>query len=177
MSINKNDSVVNSKFYKVIEERMSPTGKAEYWTLPLYEPITKDEIEGKCLFQAKESRKEKVMRKFSISTGEENYVHAFSDLDSAVFYMESNFKGYPYTRPVIFECECAGPLIQEKGNAVKCKEMRFVKPLLQMVDFKTSEYSKISVPEKKKFYGIQYREEDINGDVDGYSGSDSEAKV
>jgi len=166
---NANGKIQYPNFYKVIEERMTPTGRIEYWTLPLYEPITEDEINGKHLFQAKETRTEKMLKKFNLNSDkkEENYIHLFLDLETAMSYVEKQFKGYQYTRPVIYECECMTPeIIINPDNTVKCEAIKFIRPISQFVNFKNFEYIKMVLPEKKKSYGIQYDESQINGDTD-----------
>ena len=89
------------KVYKVIEERMSPSGRIEYFSLPLYKPITEEEIKGKALYKPKETMKEWMLRKWGINitntrTNEDEFVHAFISYDSALDYMKEHFKGYFY---------------------------------------------------------------------------------
>lgn len=160
------------KVYKVIEERMSPSGRIEYLSLPLYKTITEEEIKGKVLYKPKETTKEWFLNKWGIEctntrTQEDKYVHAFIDYDSALIYMQENFKGYLYTRPVIYECEAeSSELPSENGYKLKCKSIKFIKPVSQMVNFKVNEYIEMQKPERKKSYGIQYDENEINGDTD-----------
>lgn len=160
------------KVYKVIEERMSPSGRVEYFTLPLYKPITEEEIKGKVLFKPKETVKEWMLRKWGIEvtkvrTNADSYVHAFLSYESAVDYMQEHFKGYLYTRPVIYECEAeSSELPPEDGYKMKCNSIRFICPVAQMINFKVNEYVAMQKPEKKKSYGIQYDESEINGDTD-----------
>lgn len=160
------------KVYKVIEERMSPSGRIEYLTLPLYKSISEDEIKGKSLFKPKETMAELMLNKWGIEcntsrTNDDKYVHAFISYDKALEYMEEHFKGYFYTRPVIYECEAeSSGLPPEDGYKIKCLSIRFIKPLAQMVNFKVNEYVEMQKPERKKQYGIQYDENEINGDTD-----------
>lgn len=159
------------KVYKVIEERMSPSGRIEYFTLPLYKPITEDEVKGKVLFKPKETMKEWMLRKWGIEvtkvrTNADSYVHAFLTYDSALDYMQNHFKGYLYTRPVIYECEAESSELPPDTFKVKCLSLRFVQPLAQMVNFKVNEYVAMQKPERKKQYGIQYDENEINGDTE-----------
>ena len=47
------------------------------------------------------------------------------------------------------------------------EEIRFLEPILQMVNGKIFDYVRMTVPEKKKpQFGIVYDESQINGDVD-----------
>jgi len=160
------------KVYKVIEERMSPSGRVEYFTLPLYKQITEEEIQGRVLFKPRETTAESILKKWGIRltktrSSDEKYVHAFIDYESALEYMQSNFKGYLYTRPVIYECEAENSeLPPENGHKMRCVSIRFVRPISQMVNSKVNEYAKMQKPERKKQYGIQYNDDEINGDTD-----------
>lgn len=160
------------KVYKVIEERMSPSGRAEYFSLPLYKTITEEEIKGKVLYKPKETMKEIMLHKWGIEitnarTNSDKYVHAFISYDSALEYMQKHFKGYFYTRPVIYECEAeSSELPPEDEYKMKCLSIRFIRPLTQMVNFKVIDYVEMQKPERKKQYGIQYDESEINGDTD-----------
>lgn len=157
--------------YKVIEERMTPSGRVEYCTLPMYSPITEEEINGHALFKPKDTIQEAMMKKWAkehyTPKDEEKYVCAFASYESALEYMQEHFKGYFYTRPVIYECEC--DVIETDGNVLKCRNIRFGEPLTYMNNFKLNEYVKMSKPEKKKTYGISCDESEINGDTD-YNG-------
>lgn len=159
--------------YKVIEERMSPSGRVEYFTLPLYKPITEDEAKGKTLFKPKETMAEWMLNKWGIvctttRTDADKYVHAFISYEKALEYMQEHYKGYFYTRPVIYECEADSAELPttEDGYTMRCHSLRFIRPLAQMVNFKVNEYVAMQKPEKKKSYGIQYDESEINGDTD-----------
>lgn len=159
------------KVYKVIEERMSPSGRIEYFSLPLYKPITEDEINGKVLYKPKETAKEWFKRKWDIDvtnvrTNEDKFVHAFISYDSALDYMKEHFKGYFYTRPAIYECEAESAELTTDGDKMKCNSIRFITPLSYMINFKVNDYVAMQKPERKKQYGIQYDENDINGDTD-----------
>ncbi len=159
------------KVYKVIEERMSSSGRIEYFTLPLYKPITEEEIKGKALFKPKETMKECMLRKWGIEltkvrTNEDSYVHAFLTYDSALYYMQNHFKGYLYTRPVIYECEAESSELPSDTFKAKCLSLKFIQPISQMANFKVSEYLPMQKPESKKQYGIKYDESEINGDTD-----------
>ena len=160
------------KVYKIIEERMTPSGRIEYFSLPLYKAITEEEVNGKVLYKPKETMKEWMKRKWDIElanviTNEDKYVHAFISYDSALIYMQEHFKGYFYTRPVIYECEAeSSELPPEDGYKIKCHSIRFMTPLSYMTNFKVNDYVALQKPEKKKSYGIQYDENEINGDTD-----------
>lgn len=167
------------KAYKVIEERMSPSGRIEYLTLPLYKPITEDEIKGKTLFKPKETMEEWMLRRWGIEmtkvrTHSDRYVHAFLTYESALDYMQEHFKGYTYTRPVIYECEVENTdypsetdcSLADIGFKIKCLSLRFVRPISQMVNFKVTDYVEMQKPERKKTYGFIYDESEINGDVE-----------
>lgn len=162
----------NFKVYKVIEERMSPSGRIEYFSLPLYKAITEEEVNGKVLYNPKETMKEWMKRKWDIEltnlrTNEDKYVHAFISYDSALEYMQEHFKGYLYTRPVIYECDAeSSELPTEDGYKMKCKSLRFIKPISYMANFKVYDYIAMQKPERKKSYGIQYDESEINRDTD-----------
>lgn len=158
--------------YKVIEERMSPSGRVEYFTLPLYKTITEDEAKGIVLFKPKETMADWMLNKWGITcttvrTDDDQYVHAFNSYESALEYMQEHFKGYFYTRPVIYECEAElADSEPEDGCKLRCKSIKFIRPIAQMVNFKVNEYVAMQKPEKKKSYGIQYDESEINGDTD-----------
>lgn len=160
------------KVYKVIEERMSPSGRVEYFTLPLYKQITEDEVRGHVDFKPRETTAESILKKWGIEltktrSSDEKYVHAFIDYESALEYMQEHFKGYLYTRPVIYECEAENSeLPTEDGCKMRCTSIRFIRPVSQMVNSKVNEYVEMQKPEKKKQYGIQYNESEINGDTD-----------
>ena len=160
------------KVYKVIEERMSPSGRIEYFSLPLYKQITEEEVNGKVMYKPKETMKEWMKRRWNIDvtnarTNEDSFVHAFINYDSALEYMQGHFKGYMYTRPVIYECEAeSSELLPEDGYKMKCKSLKFINPISYMVNFKVYDYIVMQKPERKKSYGIQYDENDINGDTD-----------
>jgi len=160
------------KVYKVIEERMSPSGRIEYFSLPLYKQITEEEVNGKVLYKPKETMKELMKRKWNIDvtnvrTNEDGFVHAFIDYDSALEYIQEHFKGYFYTRPVVYECEAeSSELPPEDGYKIRCKSLKFIKPMSYMVNFKIYDYIAMQRPERKKSYGIQYNESEINGDID-----------
>lgn len=159
------------KVYKVIEERMSPSGRIEYLSLPLYKTITEEEINGKVLYRPKETMAETMLHKWGVEitnsrTNSDKYVHAYINYDSALEYMQENFKGYIYTRPAIYECEAESSELPPEEYKMKCLSIRFIKPLAQMVNFKVAEYSEMQKPERKKQYGIQYNENEISGDTD-----------
>ena len=154
--------------YKVVEEKMTPSGRIEYSTLPMYCMITEEEINGHTLFKPKDTIQETMLKKwannFYTPKNEEKYVCAFSTYESAVEYMQSHFKGYFYTRPVIYECECN--VIENDGDILKCSSIKFNNALSYLYNFKLNEYVKMAMPEKKKSYGIEYDENEINGDTD-----------
>lgn len=157
--------------YKVVEERMTPSGRIEYCTLPMYCMITEDEIKGHTLFKPRDTIQEAMLKKWAkeyyTPKEEEKYVCAFDTYEHALEYMQEHFKGYFYTRPVIFECDC--DVIERDGNTLKCKSIQFKEPLCYMNNFKVNEYVQMSKPEKKKSYGISYDESEINGDTN-YNG-------
>ena len=73
--------------YKVIEERMSPSGRVEYFTLPLYKTITEDEAKGRVLFKPKETMADWMLNKWGITcttvrTDDDKYVHAFNSYEN-----------------------------------------------------------------------------------------------
>ncbi len=160
------------KVYKVIEERMSPSGRIEYFSLPLYKQITEEEVNGKVLYKPKETMKEWMKRKWDIDvtnvrTNEDKFVHAFISYEKALEYMQEHFKGYMYTRPVIYECEAeSSELPVDNEYKMKCISIRFLEPISYMINFKVNDYVAMQKPERKKSYGIQYDENDINGDTD-----------
>lgn len=160
------------KVYKVIEERMSPSGRIEYFSLPLYKQITEEEVNGKVLYKPKETMKEWMKRKWDIDvtnvrTNEDEFVHAFMTYDAALEYMKEHFKGYFYTRPVVYECEAEfNEPPKEVMYKVSCNSIKFLRPISHMVNFKVYDYVAMQKPERKKSYGIQYDENEINGDTD-----------
>lgn len=151
--------------YKVVEESLSPSGKIEYKTLPLYKQISLDEISGEKLF---------------ISNNSELYINSFETYEDAEKWMKNYFVGYTYVRPVIFMVESDDDLIKSKQNyqdrhdkinfllnVCKSKKIKFIKPLVYMTANKICEYSAMSKPEKKKVnYSFAYEEteEDFNFD-------------
>ena len=156
--------------YKVIEERMTPSGRIEYCTLPMYCMITEDEINGNTLFKPRDTAQEVMLKKWAkeyYTPKEEKYVCAFATYESALEYMQEHFKGYFYTRPVIYECEC--DVIEQDDNTLKCRSIKFGEPLSYLNNFKLNEYVRMSKPEKKKSYGISYDGSEINGDTE-YNG-------
>lgn len=154
--------------YKVIEERMTPSGRIEYYTLPMYCMITEEEINGHVLFKPKDTVQEFMLKKWAKEyynpKNDEKYVCAFATYESALDYMQTHFKGYFYTRPVIYECECN--VIENVENVLKCSSIKFCNALSYLNSFKLNEYTKMTKPEKKKSYGIQYDENEIDGNTD-----------
>ena len=149
---------------------MSPSGRVEYLTLPLYHSITEEEASGKSLLKPKDTAAEAMLKKWAGSDyvdkkRDEKYIHAFTDYESALEYMSNHFKGYFYTRPVIYQCE-SDEVESVEENVARCNSLRFIEPVSQIVNFKVTEYLKLQRIEKKKTYGFSYDESEINGDVE-----------
>lgn len=143
--------------YKVIEERLTPSGRIEYLTLPLYFWLTEDEVVGKTKMVAKPYYQKKSMKG----------IHSFLTKDEAVTWMQEHFLGYSYTRPAIYRCESESDKCSVVEGRLVSEEIRFLEPILQMVNGKISDYVRMTVPEKKKpQFGIVYDESQINGDVE-----------
>ena len=156
--------------FKVIEERMSPSGRVVYLTLPMYHTISEDEINGIVPMKPKDTIVETMLKKwtgddFVEKQSEEKFIHAFTKYENALEYMSEHFKGYLYTRPVIYQCESEDIEKIVEGIA-KCNSIKFVKPVSQMVNFAVMDYVPMQKPEKKKTYGFAYDESEINGDVE-----------
>lgn len=143
--------------YKVIEERLTPSGRIEYLTLPLYFWLTEDEVAGKTKMVAKPYQYKKSMKG----------IHSFLTKDEAVAWMQEHFLGYSYTRPALYRCESENDKCEVIEGRLVSEEIHFLEPILQMVNGKISDYVKMTVPEKKKpQFGIVYDESQINGDVE-----------
>lgn len=146
------------KCYKVIEEQMTSTGRLINRTLPLYHQLSDEEINGTKLLLPKETNLNK----------DSKYVYAFINKQVAIEYVQEHFKGYLYTRPVIYECEAENSELPPKdGYKMRCLSIKFVKPLYQYANYKLSEYVPMSKPESKKAKrGFDFDENEINGDID-----------
>lgn len=162
--------------YKVIEERMSGSGRIEYWTYPLYHELNEEIVTGKTLQHPKEKPTPRQYDNGKVAV-DKGYVHAYKNYDDALEYMNHTSVGYPETRPVIYKC-----VIPEGERYILAKNhtmlggepyavcaasaLRYCEPLTQQVSWKTMPYARMTKPEpKKKNFGIIIDESQINGDV------------
>lgn len=161
--------------FKVIEERLSPSGRIEYWSYPLYAELPEDVVSGKAMLHPKGNVALKRFENNKVELGK-GFVHAYANKEDAIRYMEASCVGYPETRPAIYRCvipkgcDCIETFKEtDDGELAKCYatfNIRFCEPLLERVNGVTRDYRRLErqVVAKKKF-GIIYDESQINGDV------------
>lgn len=150
--------------YKMIEERLTPSGRIEYWTLPLYKELSPEIVGGETNFKATGDDEivERQVVGFYIGRG---FIHAFSTLEEAENEMRDKYYGYEEVRPVIYRCVIPKGTVYAECEVVPnykgyvSKEILFGEPLIQMVNRKVGEYVKMVKPEKKKRFGIMTDEE------------------
>ena len=143
--------------YKVIEERLTPSGRIEYLTLPLYVWLTVDEVE----------RHSKMIAKPQYLSNVVHGIYSFVNLEDVKDWMAEHSLGYYATRPAIYRCESEESKCHIEDGKVISEEIRFCEPLFHMVNGKISDYVRMTVPEKKKSsFGIVYDESEITGDVE-----------
>lgn len=157
----RNDFSIKHIAYKVVEEVLSPSGRVEYRTLPMYKQISEEEALGHKVFNPEQK----------------GNIHSFETEEEALDYMKDRFYGYTYTRPVIFlvevigECETSFKEFVFENGTKKYRMnvsdgVKFIRPIYYMVSRRINEYSPMSKPEKKKKGGFVYDESEITGDTD-----------
>ena len=161
--------------YKVIEERLTGSGRIEYWSYPIYAELIEDVIKGKQVHQPKREPNLKRNENGKVVVGD-GFVHAYAKMEDAVKFMESSCVGYSEVRPVVQRCIIPKnadylDVFKEGKNEEPSKcyatfYIKFCEPLLERVNGITKEYQKLEKIEKKKKFGIIYEETQINGDVD-----------
>lgn len=163
--------------YKVIEERMSGSGRVEYWTYPLYAELSEDIVSGKKFQHPHGGASFHVMPdgKVSLTDG---FIHAYKNYEDALHFMEKSCFGYAETRPVIYKCVIPSGVEyieamnkhREEDKPCPCYvtfNLSYVEPLIQRTFGQTRPFSKMVKPDyKKKKFGIIYDESQINGDVE-----------
>lgn len=164
--------------YKVIEERMSGSGRIEYWTYPMYAELNEDIISGKT-FQHPNGEPNLHIEsdgKVPLNFG---FIHAYKNYENALEYMTKHgCFGYSETRPVVYKCVIPyGEQYMEVTNKHNKEDepcpgyvmshIQYVEPLAQKTWGRVFPYAKMEKPEfKKKKFGIIYDETQINGDVE-----------
>ena len=164
--------------YKVIEERMSGSGRVEYWTYPMYSALNEDVVSGKAL-QHPHGEPMPVQNENNTIRLDKGFVHAYKSYEEALRFMEkSGVFGYSETRPVVYRCvipdgatyiEALNPHHdgEERPTIYAASALQFCEPITQKVYGKTMPYVKMEKPDyKKKKFGIIYDESQINGDVE-----------
>ena len=162
--------------YKVIEERMSGSGRIEYWTYPLYAELNEEIVNGSTIMHPKEKPSPRRYDNERVIV-DKGFVHAYKNYDDALEYMGQSCIGYPETRPVIYKCVIPNGeqyftarqmrlLDGEPYPVYAASGIQFIEPLTQMVSGKIMPYVRMEKPDfKKKKFGIIYNEDQINGDV------------
>ncbi len=163
--------------YKVIEERMSGSGRTEYWTYPLYDELNEDIVTGK-VFQHPQGELNLHVEPDGRVPLNSGFIHTYKTYEDALeFMMEHGCFGYTETRPVVYKC-----VIPTGENYIEChnkhtkdskaypgyvtSHLQYVKPLTQKTWGREKPYAKMEKPEfKKKKFGIIYDESQINGEV------------
>ncbi len=163
--------------YKVIEERMSGSGRVEYWTYPLYAELSEEIVTGKSIQHPKEEPTPRQYEDGRVIV-DKCFVHAYKNYEDALEYMEQTCIGYPETRPAIYRCVIPDGATyieavnhRHDGNeppiVYAASALQFCEPITQRVYGKTMPYVKMEKPDyKKKKFGIIYDESQINGDVE-----------
>lgn len=158
--------------FKIVEERLSPSGRYEYRTFPLYVDIPEEVINGVVPFLPKENGK------IQVSTVEDNtvvtfgagFVHVYANLEDATKYIEKHGYGHPQTRTTIYQCiipkgtEYYTTLKSDYPEPITCYStygLCFIKPLfMSAIGMKNvCEYKRIEKPEKKKKVGVIFKDE------------------
>lgn len=163
--------------YKVIEERMTGSGRIEYWTFPMYSPLNEQIVSGKALQHPHGEANLYVEPdgRVPLSNG---FIHAYKNYEDALQFMEKYCVGYAETRPVIYKCvippgaEYMEAMNKHRKENEPCQcyvtlSIKYVQPITQRVWGRTQPFSKMEKPDfKKKKFGIIYDESQINGDVE-----------
>ncbi|MBP5724391.1 MAG: hypothetical protein J6X18_12575 [Bacteroidales bacterium] len=161
--------------FKVIEERLTSSGRIEYWTFPIYAPLPKDVVESGVPQHPQQEQKPKTQADGFVQL-DEGFVHAYRNLDDAVHYMETSCIGYDETRPVVYRCVIpkhtqyfetyrVSAVYDNSVESYAASQIKYVEPIYQRVWRKTQEWKRMEKPDKKKKFGIIVDENQINGDV------------
>ena len=160
--------------FKVIEERLIPSGRIEYWTFPIYAPLPQDVVEHGVPQHPQQEEKPNKLPDGRVKL-DEGFVHAYRNLNDAVKYMEASCIGYDETRPVVYRCVIPkGPEYFETlkfsdyestTESYAASQIKYVEPIYERVWRKTQEWKRMEKPDKKKKFGIIVDETQINGDV------------
>lgn len=162
--------------YKVIEERMTGSGRIEYWTYPMYSALNEDIISGKALQHpnGEANLHAEPDGRVPLTDG---FIHTYKNYEDALCFMEKSCIGYTETRPVIYKCVIPpGTEYMEAINKYRVDDprpcyvtfnLRYVEPLTQRTFGRTKPFVRMEKPENnKKKFGIIYDESQINGDVE-----------
>ena len=161
--------------FKVIEERLSPSGRIEYWTFPLYAPLSQEIVESGVPQHPQGEMKPDLLLNGKTRL-DEGFVHAYRRLEDAVRYMEESCIGYDETRPVVYKCVIpkgaqyfetlkVTVIAPNPIESYATTQLRYVQPIYERVWRKTRDWHRMEKPEKKKKFGIILDETQINGDV------------
>lgn len=162
--------------YKVIEERMTGSGRIEYWTYPMYSALNEEIVSGKVQQSPRECVSFHVEPdgRVALTSG---FIHAYKKYEDALNFMEKSCFGYAETRPVIYKCVIpSGTEYIEAMNKHRAEDnpcpcyvtlnLKYVEPLTQRTWGRTKPFVKMEKPENnKKKFGIIYDESQINGDI------------
>lgn len=163
--------------YKVIEERMTGSGRIEYWTFPMYSSLNEEIVSGKALQHPHGEAKlyAEPDGRVPLTSG---FIHAYKNYEDVLHFMEKSCIGYTETRPVIYKCvippgtEYLEAMNKYREEDVPCPcyvtfNLKYAEPLTQRTWGRTQPFSKMEKPDfKKKKFGIIYDESQINGDVE-----------
>ena len=163
--------------YKVIEERMTGSGRIEYWTFPMYSALNEEIVSGNALQHPHGEANLHIEPngRVSLTNG---FIHAYKNYEDALHFMEKTCVGYTETRPVIYKCVIQpGTEYMEAMNKHRAEDepcpcyvtnhLKYVEPLTQRTWGRTKPFARMEKPENsKKKYGIIYDENQINGDVE-----------
>lgn len=161
--------------FKVIEERLTPSGRIEYWTFPMYTSLSQDVVESGVLQHPNGEQKPKVLADGRVQL-DEGFVHAYRNLEDAVRYMEASCIGYDETRPVAYRCVIpkdtqyfetyrVSATIEDTVESYAATQIKYVEPIYQRVWKNTQDWKRMEKPDKKKKFGIIVDESQINGDI------------
>lgn len=151
--------------YKVIEERMTGSGRIEYWTFPMYSALSEDIVSGKALQHpyGEASLHIEACGRVSLTNG---FIHAYKNYEDALNFMEKTCVGYAETRPVIYKCVIppgaeymeAMNKHREENEPCPCYvtfNVKYVEPITQRTWGRTKPFTRMEKPESnKKKFGI-----------------------
>lgn len=158
--------------FKVIEERLSPSGRIEYQTFPMYAPLSQEIVEtGVPQHPQGEMKPIEFNGKVKLDEG---FVHAYRKIDDAVKFMEVSCIGYDETRPAIYKCVIPKGTqyfetlkrsnYESDTESYATTQLRYVQPIYERVRGKTRDWHRMEKPEKKKKFGIIFDEAQIEED-------------